>query len=148
MHVCEGASTGRPLTFRPMRSWSVGVLLFLVGTSAHATSSGPYLTGTLNLARLQVVMVGPIEEDSLKEKEPERWVAAGLAVLVGPFGAHRLYFGTKAKVPIIYGVTLGGFGVLVLIDLGHILFTKNLLPYRNNDQVLMWAKPKEAVTPP
>ncbi|MBK8612688.1 MAG: TM2 domain-containing protein [Flavobacteriales bacterium] len=131
-----------------MRSWSVGVLLFLAGTSADASSSGPYVTDTLDLARLNVVVVELIPEDSLKAKEPERLVAAGLAVLVGPFGAHRLYFGTKAKVPIIYGVTLGGFGVLVLIDLGHILFTKDLTPYRNNDQVLMWAKPKEAVTPP
>ena len=131
-----------------MRSWSVGVLLFLAGTSVDASSSGPYVTDTLDLARLNVVVVELIPEDSLKAKEPERLVAAGLAVLVGPFGAHRLYFGTKAKVPIIYGVTLGGFGVLVLIDLGHILFTKDLTPYRSNDQVLMWAKPKEAVTPP
>jgi hypothetical protein len=75
-------------------------------------------------------------------------VAAALAVLVGPFGAHRLYFGTKPKVPVIYGVTLGGFGVLVLIDLGHILFTQDLSPYRDNDKVFMWAKPKAATTPP
>ena len=86
-----------------MRSWSVGVLLFLVGTSADASSSGPFVKDTVDLARLNVAMVELIPEDSLKGKEPERLVAAGLAVLVGPFGAHRLYFGTKAKVPIIYG---------------------------------------------
>ena len=122
--------------------------MFLVGTRALATSSGPYVKNTLDLARLEV-LVGELERaDSLSEKEPERWVAAGLALLVGPFGAHRLYFGTKAKVPIIYGVTLGGFGILVLIDLGHILCTKDLTPYRHNDQVFMWAKPRAAVTPP
>ncbi len=128
-----------------MRSWSVGVLLFLVGTSANASSSGPLVKDTLDLARFELMVE---RADSLGGKEPERLVAAGLAVLVGPFGAHRLYFGTKAKVPIIYGVTLGGFGVLVLIDLGHILFTKDLTPYRNNDQVFMWAKPRPVVTPP
>jgi TM2 domain-containing membrane protein YozV len=131
-----------------MRSRSVGVLLFLVGTRALATSSGPYVKDTLDLARLEV-LVGELERaDSLSEKEPERWVAAGLALLVGPFGAHRLYFGTKAKVPIIYGVTLGGFGILVLIDIGHILATKDLSPYRHNDKVFMWAKPKAPTTPP
>lgn len=128
-----------------MRSWSVGILLFLVGTSANASSSGPFVKDTLDLARFELMVE---RTDSLEGKEPERLVAAGLAVLVGPFGAHRLYFGTKAKVPIIYGVTLGGFGVLVLIDLGHILFTKDLTPYRNNDQVFMWAKPRPVVTPP
>lgn len=144
----EGASGGRPLTFRPMRSWSVGLLLFLCGTGANASFSGPYIQDTLDLARLEV-MVGELAQgDSLHEKEPERLVAATLAVLVGPFGAHRLYFGTTAKVPIIYGVTLGGFGILVLIDLGHILCTKDLTPYRHNDQVFMWAKPRAAVTPP
>jgi TM2 domain-containing membrane protein YozV len=100
------------------------------------------------LTRLEAMVIAGSPEDSLREKEPERWVAAGLAVLVGPFGAHRLYFGTKAKVPIIYGVTLGGFGVLVLIDLGHILFTKDLTPYRDNDKVFMWGKPRAPVTPP
>lgn len=122
--------------------------MFLVGTSALATSSGPYVKDTLDLARLEV-LVGELERaDSLSEKEPERWVAAGLALLVGPFGAHRLYFGTKAKVPIIYGVTLGGFGILVLIDIGHILATKDLSAYRHNDKVFMWAKPKAPTTPP
>ena len=71
--------------------------------------------------------------------EPTRLVAAALAVTLGPFGAHRLYLGTNAKVPVFYGLTFGGFGVLVLIDLGHILFTKDLTLYEHNDQVLMWA---------
>ena len=103
---------------------------------------------TLDLGRPEAIAGGPERPDSLSEKEPERWVAAGLAVLVGPFGAHRLYFGTTAKVPIIYGVTLGGFGILVLIDIGHILATKDLSPYRHNDKVFMWARSKAPTTPP
>jgi TM2 domain-containing membrane protein YozV len=80
--------------------------------------------------------------------ENQRWVAAALTVTLGPFGAHRLYLGTTAKVPIVYGVTFGGFFVLCLIDLGHLLFTRDLSRFEHNDRVFMWAKPREPLTPP
>ena len=79
--------------------------------------------------------------------ENERLISSSLAVLLGPFGAHRIYLGTTPKVAVIYGLTFGGFGVLVLLDLGHLLFTKDLAPYRGNDRVFMWGTPKEQVTP-
>ena len=88
-----------------------------------------------------------ITQDVARSGENERLVSSGLAVLLGPFGAHRIYLGTTPKVAILYGVTFGGFGVLVLLDLGHLLFTKDLAPYRNNDRIMMWGKPKEMVTP-
>ena len=81
-------------------------------------------------------------------KENTRVIGSTLAVLLGPFAAHRIYLGTTPKVAIFYGVTFGGFGVLPLIDLGHLLFTKDLTPYRNNDRVFMWTAPKAAPTPP
>jgi hypothetical protein len=81
-------------------------------------------------------------------KENTRLIGSTLAVLLGPFAAHRIYLGTTPKVAIFYGVTFGGFGVLPLIDLGHLLFTKDLTPYRNNDRVFMWSAPKAAPTPP
>ena len=74
-------------------------------------------------------------------------MSSGLALLLGPFGAHRLYLGTTPKVAIIYGITFGGFGILALIDLGHLLFTKDLDAYRNSDRVFMWNTPP-APTPP
>lgn len=78
-----------------------------------------------------------------------RALAAGLALTLGPFGGHRIYLGAPPKIPLIYGLTFGGFGVLVLIDLGHILFTKDLAAYQNNHKVLMWAGPEaEGSTPP
>ena len=67
-------------------------------------------------------------------------ISGALAVLLGPFGAHRLYLGTTPKVAIIYGITFGGFGVLTTIDLLHLLFTKDLDAYRNSDKVFMWVK--------
>jgi TM2 domain-containing membrane protein YozV len=89
----------------------------------------------------------PTEGDTV-QGENKRWVAAALAVFLGPFGAHRLYLGTTAKVPVIYGITFGGFGVLALIDLGHLLFTKDLSRFGGSDRVFMWASPKQAATPP
>ena len=62
--------------------------------------------------------------------------------------AKRAYLGTTPKVAVIYGVTFGGFGILALIDLGHLLFTKDLDRFRNNDRVFMWNTPREVVTPP
>lgn len=91
----------------------------------------------------------PVGMVAVKPEEPKRLVAATLALTLGAFGAHRLYLGTEAKVPVIYGLTFGGFGVLVLIDLGHILFTKDLQAYLANGQVLMWAKGRpHPLTPP
>lgn len=62
-------------------------------------------------------------------------------------GRTRLYLGTDAKVPVIYGLTFGGFGVLVLIDLGHILFTNDLHAYLANGQVLSQWPPGTAHPP-
>lgn len=87
--------------------------------------------------------------DSAGSARPKRWLAALLTVAVGPFGGHRVYLGTTPKVPLLYSLTFGGFGVLVLIDLGHVLFTHDLGPYRENDRVFMWRAPEDPpVTPP
>ena len=80
--------------------------------------------------------------------ENTRLISSSLAVLLGPFAAHRIYMGTTPKVAIVYGVTFGGFGVLALIDLGHLLFTKDLDRFKNSDRVFMWTAPREATTPP
>lgn len=93
-----------------------------------------------------VLLENPVSGASVRE--PQRAVAAVLAVTLGVFAAHRLYLGTDAKVPIIYGLTFGGFGVLVLIDLAHILFTRDLQAYCGNRKVFMWAGEKRGSTVP
>ena len=81
--------------------------------------------------------------------ENARLISSTLAIVLGPFGAHRLYLGTTPKVAIIYGITFGGFGILALVDLGHLLCTKDLDRYRNSDRVFMWNGAEEPeVTPP
>lgn len=121
----------------------LSLLVAMQGPSCRA--AGPYHDFALEL---EGYLSGMPAADSV-HKEPQRLMAAVLAVTLGPFAAHRLYLGTDVKVPIAYGLTFGGFGVLVLIDLAHILFTKDLQPYRNNHKVLMWAKPEPGgPTPP
>jgi len=112
------------------------IWLFLIWDGS-ARAGGPFelRSGTTGMDSVEMVV------------ENERVISSALAVLLGPFGAHRIYLGTTPKVAIIYGVTFGGFGVLVLLDLGHLLFTKDLSAYRNNDRVFMWGAPKERLTP-
>lgn len=86
-------------------------------------------------------------DSSAVKGENTRLMSSSLAVLLGPFGAHRLYLGTTPRVAVVYGVTFGGFGLLALLDLCHLLFTKDLEPYRNNDRVFMWGRMAEP-TPP
>ena len=117
--------------------------------SAPVAAAGPFSGPQVALLRSGV----PFLVDSAAAKEPRhvsRALAAALAVTLGPFGAHRLYLGTTPKVPLLYGLTFGGFGVLVLVDLGHILFTRDLSTYQDSRLVLMWAKPQEdeKITPP
>ena len=60
------------------------------------------------------------------EKEPgqkNKWVALLLCVFFGVFGVHRFYEG-KIGTGILYLLTLGFFGLGVLIDFFKILFRK------------------------
>ena len=76
---------------------------------------------------------------NLATAENPRLTAALLTLLAGPFGMHRLYLGTEVNVPVIYTCTLGGgLGILPIIDLFVILFSKDLEAFYNNSRVIMW----------
>lgn len=123
-------------------------VLACCGVEARASGAGPFgRPGDIAFEALG------LPGDSLVSAVPERHVsrvlAAALAVTLGPFGAHRIYLGTPPKIPVLYSVTFGGFGVLVLIDLGHILFTRDLSPFLESGKMLMWAEPRQKTpTPP
>ena len=120
-----------------MLGWRTACLVTLLFLHAKVYAGGPFTPKqALPLADTMEVIV-----------EDQRLVGSGLALLLGPFGAHRIYLGTTPKVAVIYGLTFGGFGILPLIDLGHLLFTKDLEPFRHNDRVIMWGKRKEQLTP-
>lgn len=124
------------------------LLTLLLSMVAYSHASGPFQERPIiDQAFLDSLLAEGWAPDTVAHGENSRLISTGLAILLGPFGAHRLYLGTTPKVAIIYGVTFGGFGILALLDLGHLLFSKDLQPYRNNDRVFMWSRPKEA-TPP
>lgn len=68
----------------------------------------------------------------------KRGKAILFTVLTGLLGGHRIYFGTHQRTPIIYSVTLGGLGILPLVDLINIIFTKDLSKFENKTQIIMW----------
>jgi TM2 domain-containing membrane protein YozV len=128
-----------------IRSWVA--LLVLIALTGSVRAAGPFDPSVREIAWLDSALAAEWTPDTLHTEDP-RLIASALTVLLGPFGAHRLYLGTTPKVAVIYGITFGGFGVLALLDLGHLLFTKDLAPYRNNDRVFMWGGPKGEATPP
>jgi TM2 domain-containing membrane protein YozV len=76
-----------------------------------------------------------------KVKPKRRIIAALLCVTLGPFGMHRLYLGTKPHVAAAYTVTLGGgVGIVPVIDLFQIVFSKDISQFKENDQFFMWVK--------
>lgn len=70
----------------------------------------------------------------------KRGKAILFTVFTGFLGGHRIYFGTHHRTPIIYSLTFGGLGILPLIDLVHIVFTKDISIYQNKSQIIMWGK--------
>lgn len=68
----------------------------------------------------------------------KRGKAILFTVFTGLFGGHRIYFGTHQRTPIIYSITFGGLGILPLIDLVNIIFTKDLSKFEHKSQIIMW----------
>lgn len=73
-----------------------------------------------------------------KEVKFKRGKAIIFTVLTGFLGGHRIYLGTHHRTPIIYSITLGGLGILPLVDLVNIIFTKDLSKFENKSQIIMW----------
>ncbi|PCI99012.1 MAG: hypothetical protein COB15_04945 [Flavobacteriales bacterium] len=68
----------------------------------------------------------------------KRGKAILFTVFTGLFGGHRVYFGTHHRTPIVYSLTFGGLGILPLIDLVNIIFTKDLSKFEHKSQIIMW----------
>jgi TM2 domain-containing membrane protein YozV len=82
-----------------------------------------------------------IGNDTISIKENPRLVAIALNVLLGPLGVHRLYLGTDVKIPVLYTLTFGGGGVVWVIDLGFLIFSKDISRFKNNTRFFMWTEP-------
>lgn len=87
-----------------------------------------------------VVEVSDTIIDGVKKVKFKRGKAIIFCVLTGLLGGHRIYLGTHQRTPIIYSLTLGGLGILPLVDLIHIIFTKDLSKFENKPETIMWKK--------
>ena len=84
-----------------------------------------------------LILESPFSKNKLEKRT--KGGAILMAILTGPLGGHRLYLGTAPYVPIFYALTLGGgFGLLPLVDIIVIVFTKDLSAYENKAQIIMW----------
>lgn len=81
-----------------------------------------------------------ISDDAIVTVKFQRGKAILFTVFTGFLGGHRIYLGTHQRTPIIYSVTLGGLGILPLIDLVQIIFTKDLSKFEYRPQIIMWGK--------
>lgn len=79
-----------------------------------------------------------VQQTELPKRKHVRAKAIVFTLLTGPLGGHRVYLGTRPGAPIIYAVTLGGFFILPLVDLAHIIFTKDLSKFEQNQKIIMW----------
>ena len=107
--------------------------IFAVPNTTHAKNDVPKI-------RIHRQIKIPFFKKRRLHNDHNKWLAAGLDVSLGIFGVHRLYLGTEAQVPLMYTLTLGGGGMLVLADLGLILFSKNIENYANSSHIFMWRK--------
>ncbi|HRD54227.1 MAG TPA: TM2 domain-containing protein [Flavobacteriales bacterium] len=122
----------------------------LVVACTRSAAMGPSQADSLDMAPIGFGLDAPSHSNQALQVGPEnhRGVAIALAVLLGPFGAHRLYLGTTPKVAIAYGLTFGGFGVVALIDLVHLIVVKDLNRFHDSDRILMWADGDGSVQEP
>ena len=87
-----------------------------------------------------VVLMGDSIVVQKRKIKFQRGKAIIFCIFTGILGGHRIYFGTHQRTPIIYSVTLGGFGILPLVDLFNIIFTKDLSKFENKPEIMMWSK--------
>jgi len=78
--------------------------------------------------------------DDTNKVKFKRGKAILFTVFTGLFGGHRIYLGTHQRTPILYSITLGGLGILPLIDLVNIIFTKDLSKFEGIPQIIMWER--------
>lgn len=81
-----------------------------------------------------------VSDNAIVTVKFQRGKAILFTVFTGFLGGHRIYLGTHQRTPIIYSVTLGGLGILPLIDLIQIIFTKDLSKFEYRPQIIMWGK--------
>lgn len=88
------------------------------------------------------LMMANSSSNSAYISSPNPWAAFAICWVVGPFGIHRHYLGTKSSMWAIYTFTCGGiFGIVPMVDWVVLLIgaaNNNIRPYVNNKNFFMW----------
>ncbi len=115
---------------------------FLINLSSKANNSvGLSLNENQFIVSFQENnLADSVSDDVIVTVKFQRGKAILFTVFTGFLGGHRIYLGTHQRTPIIYSVTLGGLGILPLIDLIQIIFTKDLSKFEYRPQIIMWGK--------
>lgn len=130
----------------------VGILLLLVSLNSYA---GDYKLDQSKIDAMienaqDISSVSAFDMDSfngmksqnaqLDDKDPI--IAFALNTVLGGFGVHRLYLGTKPINAVLYIITGGGCGVVVTVDwillLMVLLDERELTPFIDNPNFIMW----------
>jgi hypothetical protein len=120
----------------------VMILFCLTTLALKANEKSAELSSAQILSLVQKQGLTVQYSDSLRQPEVKfkRGKAILFAVFTGFLGGHRIYLGSHQRTPIIYSLTFGGLGILAVIDLVHLIFTKDLSIYQNKPQVIMWKR--------
>lgn len=95
---------------------------------------------SLDLNAFTNTLIPQNKQMTMGSKNP--WVAFALAFIVGSFGVHRFYLGTKVLTGVGYILTCGGiFGVVPFIDWIVLLvgaINNDVSKYEDNPKFFMW----------
>lgn len=126
------------------------MLLVICLVSADAPATSAFSLPTVLSPPPSVKDSSPFPQQNISYPKGYRIKAAAIALLLGNFGAHRIYLGTDPIVPVAYCLTLGGFFLLPLIDAVFILTTPHPETIFHNPHFFLWFNktPVSSFTPP
>ena len=118
---------------------AVGIILFLFSFKGFSINQPKLTIDDFEvIIEFQNDSSNSYSETTVTKVKFKRGKAILFTVFTGFLGGHRIYFGTHHRTPIIYSITLGGLGILPLVDLINIIFTKDLSKFDNKTQIIMW----------
>ncbi len=114
--------------------------LIFISVVLNVNASNQLLCVQDSMVSNEIELTDSIPAEKLVQRKNVRIKAILFTVLTGPLGGHRVYLRTRPGAPIIYAVTLGGFGILPLVDLAHLIFKKDISTFEENPKIMMWTK--------
>ncbi|MGB0881531.1 MAG: TM2 domain-containing protein [Vicingaceae bacterium] len=124
------------------RSYIKKTLVFTFFLFCAFTLKADNVPFKLTKEQSQILLEAELSVDSsgMTKVKFKRGKAILFTVFTGFLGGHRIYLGTHQRTPVLYSITLGGLGILPLIDLINIIFTKDLQKFEDIPQIIMWGR--------